>query len=398
MKTLNYIDPIVSPAILLDRPGLHTNFESQWNNKKQDHSQNFSVDNRFVVKYANGSKITDTRGNEYIDFNLSQGANILGHTPSYVLNAIDEALKNGISHGMPTQAENLLAKSIREALPSVEKIKLLNSGAEAVKGAIRLARAFTGKKRIVVIEGTNANIANNKANDSSILPFNNINVVAETFSKYGNEIAAIFVEPIVTNRGVVLPNLEYLQFLRNITSENQSLLIFDETTTGFRSKLSGAQGYFNVIPDLTVLGKIVGAGFPIGAVGGKKEIIALPDIESNDIPLNSITAIAGIAALKRISSPLFYETLNHRSRDFIYCLTEITKHKGIKVNSYRSMFSIQLPEDRNYELFHKKLMEKGVYLSPTSHEPNYISIAHLPEDLNRTLEVVYNAVFNPTST
>jgi glutamate-1-semialdehyde 2,1-aminomutase len=393
MKTLNYIDPIISPSILLDRPNHHTRFENQGPGHSLKNNFDDVSGQRFIIKHANGSKITDTRGNEYIDFNLSQGASILGHAPSVVLQATEDALRDGLNHGMPTLAESLLAQSIQEAMPSVEKIKLVNSGAEAVKGVIRLARAFTGKERILVIEGTNASVACSNANASSILPFNNIEAVTETFSKHKDEIAAIFVEPVFTTNGVVLPDQEYIQFLRKITFETQSLLIFDETTTGFRPGLKGAQGYFGVTPDLTVLGKIIGGGFPIGAIVGKEVIISLQAYLNAEVPINSITAIAGISTLKRLSTPLFYETLNHRSRDFIHCLTEITKHKGIVINSFRSMFSFHFSENgdnKRFELFHKKLLKKGVYLSPSPFETNFISIAHLPEDLNRTLEAVYS--------
>lgn len=391
MKTLNYIDPIVNPEVLLDRPNHHTRFDSHGQGFSWRKSMGNVTEKHFIIKHANGSKITDTQGNEYIDFNQSQGANILGHAPAVVLQATEEALRDGINHGMPTLAESLLQKSIQEAIPSVDKVKLLNSGTEAVKGAIRLAKAFTGKERVVVIEGANAAIAGTKSNAGTILPFNNIDVVARIFSQYRHEIAAVFVEPVLTSNGIVLPNQEYIEFLRKITSENQSLLIFDETNTGFRPRLSGAQGYLNVTPDITVFGKIIGGGFPIGAIGGKQEIFSIQASQGTDAIINPITAVAGLAILKRLSSPLFYETLNHRSRDFVHYLTEITKDKGITINSFRSMFSMHLP-DGNYGAFHKKLKEKGVYLSSSPLEPNYISIAHLPEDLNRTLEVLYSVV------
>jgi|GEM_PF-2716015 Glutamate-1-semialdehyde aminotransferase len=392
MKTLNYIDPIISPEILLDKPNHHTRFDSHGQSFSWRKSLGNTSEKRFIIKHANGAKITDTQGNEYIDFNQSQGANILGHAPAVVLQATEEALRDGINHGMPTLAESLLQKSIQEAIPSVDKVKLLNSGTEAVKGAIRLAKAFTGKERILVIEGANSTIAYSKSNTSSILPFNNTEIIAETFSKYKEEIAAIFVEPVLTSNGIALPNPEYLPFLREMATQNQALLIFDETNTGFRSGLGGAQGYFKVTPDITVFGKIIGGGFPIGAIGGRKDIFSAAETQTPDVLLNPITAIAGAVTLQRLASPLFYETLNHRSRDFIHYLTEITKDKGIAIRSFRSMFSLHFPKNESYELFHKKLKEKGVYLSPTAQEPNYISIAHLPEDLNKTLEVTFNVI------
>lgn len=404
MKTLNYIDPIISPSVLLDRPNHHTRFETQVQNHQLENEFDKVSAQRFMIKHASGSKITDAYGNEYIDFNLSQGANILGHTPEVVLQATEEALRDGINHTMPTLAESLLAQSIQEALPSLEKIKLLNSGAEAVKGAIRLAQAFAGKSRIIVFEGTNAydlinslpEFAGNKELSITVPPFNSSDAAYDVFTKYKNEIAAIIVEPVLSNKGVTLPNQGYLQFLRAITSENDSLLIFDETTTGFRIGLGGAQGYFGITPDLTILGKIIGGGFPVGAIGGKEEILSTIPYEHAEAPVNSITALAGNATLRRLSTPLLYQTLNHRSRDFIHCLTEITKYKGIFVNSFSSMFSIHFSEKetsaKRFELFHKKLKEKGVYLSPSPFEANFISIAHLPEDLNKALEVIYSVL------
>ena len=414
MKTLNYIDPIFSPSILLDSPNHHYSFKKAGNSVKQRSSppNNLSeIDGMsIIIKYANGAKITDTKGNEYIDFHLSQRTNILGHTPVKILESIEESLKDGINHGMPTLAENILDKAIQEAIPSIEKVKLVNSGAEAVKGAIRLAKAFTGKTRIIVFEGTTANGIDNfqLENDAKLiisLPFNNEALVSEAFLKYTDDIAAIIIEPVPSNYGVVLPKQGYLQFLRKITSESQSLLIFDETTTGFRPNLSGAQGYFGVTPDLTILGKIIGGGLPISAIGGRKEIVSKLALQNIDSPINSITAIAGIATLKCLSTPLFYETLNYKSRDFIYWLTEITKHKGIVINSFRSMFSLYFSEKEvtNYsdvknsdiqrlKQFNKKLLEAGIYLSTAPFEANFISITHLPEDLNRTLEVVYTVL------
>ncbi len=405
MKTLNYIDPIMSPSIILDRPDHHISFEKVNNRTKRNNSPEiFSGDfpvGPIAVQIAKGSGITDADKNEYIDFYLSQGANILGHASDNILDAVEKALRDGANHGMPTLVENLLAKSISEAIPSMEQIRLVNSGTEAVNGAIRLAKVFTGKHKVIRFEDQ-CSVPTNLDGETIRLPFNNQEAVSGSFFKYKDDIAAIIVEPVPSGMGVVLPKKGYLQFLRNITAEHRAPLIFDETTTGFRPKISGAQGYFGISPDLTILGKIVGGGFPVGAFGGSRELMSLIIEDSSFSPINPITATAGIATLKRLNTPLFYETLNHKSRDFIYWLEEITKHKGIVINSFQSMFSIFFSDKeitnyedakssdvRRFDRFHKKLMKEGIYLSPSPFEANFLSIAHLPEDLNRTLEVVY---------
>lgn len=382
------------------------------------------------IKKAKGSKITDVDQNEYTDFCLSWGVHILGHAPDYVLNAVEDALWDGTSYGMPTPLETLLAQSISEAIPSIEQVRLVNSGTEAVMSAIRLARAFTKKNKIIKFDGgyhghadhllasagsglASLGISSSPGVPAEFLqhtisiPFNNQEAVFEAFARYKDDVAAIIVEPVPANMGVVLPNEGFLQFLRNISTEYQSLLIFDEVITGFRPKLSGAQGYFKVSPDLTTLGKIIGGGFPIGAYGGRKEIMSMiaPEGEvyqAGTLSGNPVAVTAGIATLKRLNYPLFYETLNQKSRDFIHYLEEITRNKGITINSFQSMFTMFFSEGpvRNYsdakrsdserfERFYKRAMNEGLLFSPSQFEANFISSMHSPADLNRTLEIVH---------
>ncbi|HEY4787710.1 MAG TPA: aminotransferase class III-fold pyridoxal phosphate-dependent enzyme [Bacteroidales bacterium] len=410
MKTLNYIDPTVNSSDMVEASNLHTSNEKMKFTDGQDSllskSGNAQKGHQLILKSADGVKVTNKNNKQYIDFYLSQGSNILGHTHHKVINAIEGALWDGINHGIPTIAEDFLAESVREAVPSVEAVKFYNSGSGAVKGAIRLARAFTHKRKVIKFEGARTNCTMEELlSDTISLSFNDQDSISEVFLKYKDDIAAIFVEPVPANMGVVLPKQGFLEFLRNITREHQSLLIFDETTTGFRPKISGAQGHFGINPDLTILGKIIGGGFPVGAVGGGKDIISQLEFQNIDDPINSITATAGIATLKHLSSPLFYETLNHKSRDFMYWLKEIAEPRGAKINSFRSMFSLYFSEKeivsyndtknsdlKRFEHFYKEALKEGVYFSPSPYEANFISIAHKPDDLNRTLDVVHKVL------
>jgi glutamate-1-semialdehyde 2,1-aminomutase len=420
MRTLNYIDPIFGapPVSLVHLP-----------HSKTAHEAIGVVSAETIeIKKAKGAKIIDNHKNSFIDFYHTQGANILGHAPDKVLDDVNEALSSGITNGMPTPADFLLTKSIQEAMPSIEQIRLVNSGTVAVMSAIRLARAFTGKDKIIRFNGAlhgsseqflvepgsgleTIGIASSKGIPHDFLqhtvnlPFNNQDAVKAAFEKHKDNIAAIIVDPVLSGAGVVLPEHGFLKFLRQITQENHSLLIFDEITTGFRPKLGGAQGYFDIKPDLTVLGKIIGGGFPIGAFGGRHEIMSLFSTIDPIDAVSPLTTTAGLATLKHLKSPLFYEILNHKSRDFIYWLREITHQKGIVINAFQSMFSVyfsdkainneedvKLTDINRYENFHKKLFENGIFLSPSQKQANFISIAHTPEDLNRTLEVIHQVL------
>jgi len=411
MRTLNYIDPFFSPLPAF-RNVTSRNYKPVVTPKKAG-----SAKDTVVIKAAKGAILTDTNNNEFVDFYHSHGTNILGHHP-------DNLIKNIASYGMSTPAETLLTDAIREAIPSIDQVRLVSSGTNAVMSAIRLARTFTGKRKVIKFDGSihgdsgpfqvypglqlefnskvsSHGIPNEIVNETIELPFNNVPLVLETFAKYRDDIAAIIVEPVPVNNGVILPDQGFLKFLRKVTSEHQSLLLFDEITTGFRPKLSGAQGYFGVTPDLTILGKIIGGGFSMGAFGGRGEIMSLFTDESSVDYTGPDAIKAGYDAIQRLKSPLFYKTLNHISRDFIFCLKEITKDKGIVIHSFQSIFSIWFSgkeinnyadslnsDSKRFKHFHKKVWENGIFLSPSQHKANFISMAHTPADLNRTLEVV----------
>ena len=392
--------------------------------KKQQSADTKSHDRSFsqiygdplLISKAKGSKLYGADKKEYIDFCLSDGAHILGHAPQIVLDAVEDVLWDGKSYGMSTIEESDLSNLISRTVPSMEQVHVVNSDTEAVLGAIRLSHLITGKKKIITFnDGLLLNHGVMSISDSPLenvdqtinLTFNDELLVFETFARYKDEIAAVVVEPVLASMGVILPKEGFLQFLRNITQQFHALLIFDEITTGFRPKIGGAQSYFDIRPDITILGKIMGGGFPIGAYGSSKEMlhsIAVKDGNYHDgiFAGNPIAVTAGIAAIQRLHSPLFYETLNHKSRDFIFWLKEITKGKGIVINSFQSMFTMFFTENEihnfedakksdmaRFEKFFRKSLDNGLYFAPSQFNANFISAAHLPEDLNKTLEIVY---------
>jgi glutamate-1-semialdehyde 2,1-aminomutase len=386
------------------------------NANRQIYSYNGINGDPLLISKAKGSKLYSADKEEYIDFCLSDGVHILGHAPHILLNAVEDVLWDGKSYGMSTVEESVLSNLISKTVPSMEQVQIVNSEAEAFLGAIRLSRIITGKKKIISFNGgfhltqevsSISNLALEVIDQTINLTFNDELLVFETFARYKNEIAAVVVEPVPANMGLVLPKEGFLQFLRKITQQFHALLIFDEVTTGFRPKIGGAQSYFEVGPDITILGKIMGGGFPIGAYGSSKEMMhSIANVYNNyqdrTYAGNPIAVKAGIAAIQRLQAPLFYETLNHKSRDFIFWLKEITKEKGIVINSFQSMFTIYFTENEihnyedakksdkaRFEKFFRKSLDKGLYFTPSHVNANFISAAHLPEELNKTLELVY---------
>lgn len=383
----------------------------------------------FFVKKAKGSKIRDIDGNNYIDFCLSWGVFILGHANQRVNKKIKEAVGRGSSYGIPCTNETLLAKKINKHFPSIEKIRFVNSGTEAVMSALRLARAYTKRKYILKFDGcyhghsdhllvsAGSGVVNLPSSSSDgvpddftrytiSLPFNDEENVRKIFEEKGKEIAALIVEPVPANMGVVIPKDGYLSFLKEITARYGSLLIFDEVITGFRFSIGGAQKTFGIKPDLTTLGKIIGGGFPAAAFGGRKDIMDLLSPEGNvyqagTLSGNPVAMAAGIETLKCLEKAEVYEKLNKKSEVFLSDLKGIVENHEIQLNHIGPMFSlfftpnkvesfedVRKCDEKRFSSFFHQLLEKGIYFSPSPYETDFISVSHTPKDLEYVLDTV----------
>jgi glutamate-1-semialdehyde 2,1-aminomutase len=373
-------------------------------------------------------------GNEFIDYVCSWGPLILGHAHPEVVAAAKSAAELGTSFGAPTEVSVRLAKAICEALPSVDMVRMVNSGTEAAMSAIRLARAFTKRTKIVKFEGgyhghvdsllaragsgvatfgipDTPGVPDSTAADTITVPYNNIDAVADAFASIGNQIAAVIVEPVAGNMGVVAPKQGFLEGLREITAKHQSLLIFDEVITGFRISYGGAQAEFGVFPDITVLGKIIGGGFPVGAYGGRREIMEMvapsgPVYQAGTLSGNPVAMAAGLATLQELIKPGVYENLNTLSARLEKGLKNAAKEAGIHltVNRAASMLTCfftpgpvidyQSAKQANTDLYARffwAMLERGVYLPPSQFEAVFVSTAHTESDIDATIEAAREA-------
>jgi len=380
------------------------------------------------IKKGKGSRIYDEDNDEYIDYCMSYGPLILGHSHPKIISAVKKALDNGASFGAPTKKETELAKLIANAVPSIEKLRLVNSGTEAVLAAVRLARGFTKKNKIIKFEGcyhghVDDLLVKKNSENTLIAEYNNINSVKKIINgkKNRNKIAALIVEPIAGNMGVVLPENNFLEELREITEKNNILLIFDEVITGFRVSYGGAQEFYKIKPDLTTLGKIIGGGLPVGAFGGRKEIMGLlapdgPVYQAGTLSGNPVTVTAGIETLKILKNKSIYKKLE-KNTDYITnsiiktnekkSMKENLKNK-IKINHIASMFTIffnknkkinnyktaKQSDTKNFSKFHELLLKNGVYFPPSQFEACFLSVAHSKEDIGRTIDAVNRAINN----
>lgn len=388
----------------------------------------------FIDK-AKGSRIWDVDGREYIDFVLSWGPMLLGHACPDVEEALLKAVKKGTSFGAPCPAEVELAKLVSQAMPCMEMVRMVNSGTEATMSAIRLARGITGRTKILKFKGCyhghadaflvaagsglatfsisgSPGVPDAIAKDTLAIDYNNANDVAICFEKYGNEIAAVIVEPVAANMGLVLPEPDFLKNLRDITTSYGSLLIFDEVITGFRLDYGGAQKRFSIKPDLTTLGKIMGGGLPVACFGGRREFMEHIAPRGNiyqagTLSGNPLAMAAGIATLKKLAQ-MDYNALEKRTLAFAKELEDILKNKcaKIKIPAIASMFSIffseKMPEnfedvkkaDQNlYEQFFKQMRSQGIYLAPSPFETAMLSFAHTDEDFKNTLKAAEKIKF-----
>jgi glutamate-1-semialdehyde 2,1-aminomutase len=382
----------------------------------------------YIVR-GQGAHIRDVDGNEYIDYVGSWGPLILGHAFPSVVEAVEKANRDGASFGACTPAEAELAEAVIEAFPAMDKVRFVSSGTEATMSAIRLARAFTRRKYIVKFEGCyhghadsllvkagsgvatlgipgSAGVLDEQAQFTLALPFNNEQAVREAFVKFDGEIACVIVEPVVGNMGCVPPEKGYLEFLRAITSEQGTLLIFDEVMTGFRVSFGGAQALYGIKPDLTTLGKIIGGGLPVGAYGGRAELMEMiaplgPVYQAGTLSGNPLAMAAGIATLRELKRrPEIYQQLERHSLRLVDGVLAAAKKKGVPLTANRvgSMFTwfFQAGEVHDWDTaaksdtqafgkFHNAMLERGVYLPPSQYEAMFMSAAHTDEDIQHTI-------------
>ncbi|MFQ6122351.1 MAG: glutamate-1-semialdehyde 2,1-aminomutase [Dehalococcoidales bacterium] len=387
----------------------------------------------FMVR-GQGSKIYDADGNEFIDYVCSWGPLILGHSHPQVVEALRQTIERGTSFGAPTELEITLARMIYAAMPSVEMIRFVNSGTEATMTALRLARAFTGRDRIVKFAGCyhghadgllakggsglatlgipdSPGVPSSYAQNTLVVPYNNVEAVEQLFQRYPGEIAAIIVEPVTANMGVVPPRFGFLTSLRKLTHEFGALLIFDEVVTGFRVAYGGAQALYGITPDLTCLGKIIGGGLPIGAYGGRREIMEMvapvgPVYQAGTLSGNPLAMTAGIETIKVLSQPGIYHQLEAKSSSLEEGLVKAASETGIslhisRVASLLTVFFTTKPvidyesaKEANIALFGRffhHLLAEGVYWPPSQFEAAFVSLAHSNEDIQTTIWAVGKA-------
>ena len=378
------------------------------------------------IERAKGSRIWDEDGNEFIDYVCSWGPNILGHACEPVISAVKAVCEKGLTFGACHKSEIELARLIRKHFPSMEMLRLVNSGTEAVMSAIRAARGFTGRDKIIKFEGcyhghsdgllvkagsglmtqsipSGAGVTEGCTRDTLLAKYNDESSVRALFDEHGGEIAALIVEPCAANMGVVPPKEGFLQFLRGITAEHGAMLIFDEVITGFRLSDGGAQKLYGVTPDLTTLGKIVGGGMPLAAYGGRREIMEcvapLGSVyQAGTLSGNPCAVAAGIATLKQIeSTPDIYEALDKKSA----VLEEAMKSAGLNVNRCGSLMTVFFNSEKvvsydesracdteKYAEYYRHLLRNGIYAAPSQFEAMFVSYAHTAEDIERTAEII----------
>ncbi len=390
-----------------------------------------------LISKGKGSKITDIDGNEYIDFISSWGPLILGHAYPPIVEAIQKAAELGTSYGAPTLQETEMAELIVSMVPSIEMVRMVSSGTEATMSAIRLARGVTGRNKILKFAGCyhghgdsflikagsgaltlglpdSPGVPESIAKDTLTANYNDIASVEKVFAEFGKEIAAIIVEPVAANMGVVLPEKGFLEGLRSITEKHGALLIFDEVITGFRLSPGGAQQYYGVMPDITTLGKIIGGGLPVGAYGGKKSIMEQlapvgPIYQAGTLSGNPLAMAAGIVMLKTLkNNPSIYTELERKAAKLEKGLKENLQKTGTqavinRVGSLMTVFFTDLEkiesfeqvmqsDQEKYAKYFRLALESGIYLAPSQFEAAFISNAHSNEDIEKTIEASLKAM------
>ncbi len=376
-----------------------------------------------------GCRIKDVDNQEYIDYVGSWGPLILGHSHPAVIKAVSEALVNGMSFGAPTQLEIFLAQKVIDIVPSIEKVRMVSSGTEATMTAIRLARGYTGKNKIIKLNGcyhghsdsllvkagsgvltlgipATPGIPDSITQHTLTADFNDLSQVKALFEQYQDDIAGIILEPVAGNMGLVLPTSGYLQGLRELCDQYKSLLIFDEVMCGFRVAIDGAQGYYNVTPDITTLGKVIGGGMPVGAIGGKQEIMDYlapmgPVYQAGTLSGNPLAMAAGLATLNEIQTSGFYEKLSMLTEKLVNGLMDIANQHHIPffAQSIGAMFGFYFSKtttvhnyndvakgnDELFRIFFHGMLKQGVYFAPSMYEAGFVSSAHELEVIEETL-------------
>ncbi len=382
----------------------------------------------FFAVRGKGCILTDEDGKNYVDYVCSWGPLILGHAHPHVVEAVTSAIEAGFSFGTPTRREVTIARMIAEAVPSVEMVRLVNSGTEATLSAIRLARGYTKRDKIIKMIGgyhghhdallaqagsgmatlaipSTPGVPASVVQDTILVPFNDVDAVSKAFHEYPDQIAALILEPVAGNMGVVPPNEHYLESLRTITRDHGALLIFDEVMTGFRVAYGGAQERYGVSPDLTTFGKIIGGGMPIGAYGGSHEIMnhiaPVGEVyQAGTLSGNPIATAAGVATLQLLKPPGIYESLEQKAQMLIDGLYEEAQSASIpiQINAAGSMLTLFFSQDpvtdfasaaasdtSRFAAFWHKMLEQGIFLPPSAFEAWFISIAHTNRELERTI-------------
>lgn len=380
------------------------------------------------ISRAKGSKMYDTNGRAYIDYVGSWGPMILGHAHNKVIDAVKKAADDGLSFGAPTPFETTMADLICEIVPSIDLIRMVSSGTEATMSAIRLARGYTGRDKIVKFEGcyhghsdsllvkagsgmldigepTSKGVPADFAKHTITLPYNDINALKTCFAKFGEELACVIVEPIAGNMNMVIPSQEFHQTLRTLCDEYQTVLIFDEVMTGFRVGLKGAQAHFNITPDLTTFGKIIGAGLPVGAFGGKREIMEhiapLGGVyQAGTLSGNPLAMRAGKVMFEELIKSDFYEKLTQKTTKLTTGLQNLANKHGVDFatchvggmfglhfakTAPKNFTEVSLSNSQKYAKFFHGMLEQGIYLAPSAFEAAFMSIAHSDDDIDETL-------------
>ncbi len=385
----------------------------------------------FMNKGA-GSHVTDEDGNEYIDHCMSWGPLIFGHADPQIIEAIGKTAISGTSFGTPHRFEVELAEMVVSMVPSIEKVRFVSSGTEATMSAIRLARGYTGRDKIIKLDGCyhghadfllvaagsglatfgtpdSAGVTRGNAGDTLVVPYNDLEALGAVLEREKGNIAALILEPVPCNYGLILPLKDYLRGVRELCDRHGVILIFDEVITGFRLAKGGAQEYFGIMPDLTTLGKILGGGLPVGAYGGRKDIMAMiapdgPVYQAGTLSGNPLAMSAGIATMKKLSADGFYQDLSARSKMFSDRIAPVIEKysKHVQFRIIESIFclyftgssdlstvdAVRKCDMKLFGTFHSAMLKKGIYLSPSGYEVGFLSSAHSEQDIEKTIAAI----------